>query len=198
MKTVNMLILICLLVAHPLQAGVVRITFDPPTSSWPGSCVTIDEWVEKDVVFTSPNGLGHANGGGEWGPENGSAHLSLAVGETLVFRFTDWTAFELLTIDLAEYSIWDDQQEIVFVGHKTDDTTVTAEFMLDGVIDGIGPLADFETFSFGADFKDLKFVEVPSVIYSMDNVFLVPVPDLPTFMLLGLGTLILRNRRSSS
>ena len=154
---------------------------------------------EKDVIFTGPNGLGHANCGDDSRPDNGSAYLNLAGCDILTFRFVDWTPFQLQSVDLAEYAtIWDYPQTIIFVGHKTDDTTVTAEFMLDGVIDGTGPLADFETFSFGADFKDLKFVEVPSVGYSMDNVFLVPVPDLPTFILLGLSTLILRNRRSSS
>jgi hypothetical protein len=40
---------------------------------------------------------------------------------------------------------------------------------LDGVIDGTGPLADFQTFTFDAQFSGLSRVEVTPDLYSLDN-----------------------------
>ena len=179
-----------------VQAESIHITFDP--ASLPGGSGIIDNWTENGMLFTGPNGLGHRDFGKESYPYNGTATLAFMVGppQTMTFQFTNSTLFQLLSVDLAEYStLFDKPKNIIFVGHKNDGSTVTQIFTVDGIIDGTGSLEDFETFTFGNEFKDISYVEVPTLGYSLDNVFLSPVPEPTTFLLFGLGSLTLRKRR---
>lgn len=70
--------------------------------------------------------------------------------------------FGLVSVDLAEYSlVVSDPVAVRFVGYRFDGSIVTTDFTTDGVIDGTGPLADFQAFYFDSRFADVLRVEVP-------------------------------------
>ena len=77
-----------------------------------------------------------------------------------------------------------------FVGYRQDGTIVTADLTTDGVIDGTGPLADFQTFQFGPEFSGLTRVEIPTYGWSLDNLVL-SVPEPSSVSLLFVGGLVL-------
>jgi hypothetical protein len=61
-------------------------------------------------------------------------------------------------------------------------------FTTDGIIDGTGPLPDFQTFYFGAEFSNLVRFDAPSHTYALDNlVFFDVIPEPGTWALLILG-----------
>ncbi len=62
-----------------------------------------------------------------------------------------------------------------FIGYHPDGSTVTTSFTTDGIIDGTGPLPDFQTFYF-TGFTDLTQVEIPASSWSLDNL-VVSVPE---------------------
>lgn len=127
-------------------------------------------------------------------PDDGSAYLQtlLVPAETLQFSFTNGSVFGLLSVDLAEYStVRPNAVTVQFVGYHPDGSTVTTSFTTDGIIDGTGPLADFQTFSFnGLIFTDLTRVEIPTSGWSLDNL-VVFVPEPSGGALLALGGLLL-------
>jgi len=138
-------------------------------------------------------------GGVEWFPQNGTAYVFASRFDTLAGargQVPVPSRFGLHAVDLAEFStLYDYPAVIEFVGYRTDGTVVTTQFTTDGVIDGTGPLADFETFYFDARFDDLIRFEVPSYGYSLDNlVFWDVVPEPTTASLLALGGLLLAAR----
>ncbi len=67
-------------------------------------------------------------------------------------------------MDLSEYStvFAGDILQIRFDGTKTDGKLVRATFLLDGIIDGAGPINDFQTFYFDSSFTDLATVSLYS------------------------------------
>jgi hypothetical protein len=70
-----------------------------------------------------------------------------------------------------------------FVGYRHDGSIVTTDFTTDGIIDGTGPLPDFQTFNFDQTFRDLDLVETPSQPWSLDNVVVtIPEPSAATFV----------------
>jgi len=135
--------------------------------------------------------LSHAGGGVSWFPENGSAYLLVPSFESLAFSSYFGTHFNLISVDLAEWSTGVPSPVTAsFNGIKADGSVVSTSFTTDGVIDGTGPLADFQTFHFDSRFRDLVRVESPSWGYAIDNVtmdFVIPEPA--SGMLLGLGLL---------
>jgi len=60
----------------------------------------------------------------------------------------------------------------------------------DGIIDGTGPLADFQTFHFGSGFTSLDRVEIPTYGWSLDNL-IVAVPEPSVLGLFAFGALLL-------
>ena len=120
-------------------------------------------------------------------PENGTAYLQATLGDSLTFNFADGSAFNLVSVDLAEYStVVPDAVTVHFVGFRHDGTIVTTDLRTDGIIDGTGPLADFQTFYFGSPFTGLDRVEIPTYGWSLDNLIMtVPEPGASELMLLG-------------
>jgi hypothetical protein len=119
-------------------------------------------------------------------PENGTVYLQAGLGSTLMFSFLDGTVFNVVSVDLAEYSTVVPVLTVPFVGYRHDGSVVTTNMTPDGIIDGTGPLADFETFYFDDRFTDLDRVEIPTHGWSLDNL-VVSIPEPATGALLLAG-----------
>jgi len=153
--------------------------------------------IDPDAPFS---GFGRVGSGNPLRPDNGSAYLRAALGKTLKFGFVDGSLFDLVSVDLAEYStVVPNAVTVRFVGYRSDGSTVIRNLTTDGIMDGTGPLADFETFNFGPEFSGLNRVEIPTFGWSLDNlVVYVPEPGSVTLLLAGgllIGALKLRDRR---
>ena len=157
-------------------------------------------WFRPLGVVEPGNGF-ISNGGGVTGtPDNGTACVQTSLGDSLVFSFTNGGLFDLLSVDLGEYStVVPDAAAVRFIGYRPDGSTVTRNLTTDGIIDGTGPLPDFQTFAF-TGFTGLSRVEVPGFGWSLDNLRVTPVPEPATGVLVfagGVAVLVGRVRRPS-
>jgi len=111
-----------------------------------------------------------------------------------MFSFLDGSVFDLVSVDLAEYStVFPTPLTVPFVGYRVDGSVVNGSFTTDGIIDGTGPIADFETFTFGPEFSNLLRIEIPTYGWSLDNLRLnrvIPEPNAASFVILGGGFLL--------
>jgi hypothetical protein len=180
--------------------GLLTITFDGSPEQPPGTAYTVTDYTELGMSFTPvPESFGF----GRVGPstlgfaDNGTVHLKAAFGDSLMFSSTSSLLFVLVSVDLGEYStVVPDPVTVQFVGYRHDGSMVTTDFMTDGVIDGTGPLADFETFYFDTkEWSGLDRVEIPTYGWSLDNL-VVSVPEPSSILLALAGGLLLWMRRS--
>ena len=82
----------------------------------------------------------------------------------------DQAGFSVLAVDLAEYSfLFAEPMNVTFTGYHSDGSTVVQTFLLDGVMDGPGLVADFQTFQFNSGFTNLVLLEGSSGAWHMDN-----------------------------
>ncbi|MFH1497165.1 MAG: S8 family serine peptidase [Verrucomicrobiota bacterium] len=123
-------------------------------------------------------------------PLNGSYYVRVLSSDGgLVFSHKDNLPFQVHQIDLAEYSsVYRYPKSVAFTGYRADGTTVTTSFTTDGVMDGTGPLNDFQTFSFPNTFQNLVKLVAANPPYMIDNIVvtlegqetpLPPDPSLP-------------------
>jgi len=105
-----------------------------------------------------------------------------------MFNNLDGSPFSLFAVDLAEYStVVPDAVSVSFTGYHSDGSTISTSFVTDGIIDGTGPLKDFETFNFGPGWTDLTRVEIPTDGWSLDNLVVsVPEPSVPVLFVVGM------------
>jgi hypothetical protein len=182
--------------------GTMSFTFDGPPSIAAGTATVVQQYAESGVSFTpidpSAPWSGFVRMGtptpakDPWYPNNSTAYLQALAGNTLKFAFFDGTPFNLFAVDLAEYATnFAYPLTVHFVGYTQDGSVVTTDLTTDGVIDGVGPLADFQTFHFGPEWSGLSRVEIPTDGWSLDNLVLsVPEPAPAGLMLGALGTLM--------
>jgi len=186
--------------------GTLQITFDgPPVIPYNASHL-VSSYFESGMLVSPLKGsdsfgrVGAASGSvypRSGLPDDGSAYLATPLGASLMFSSTGGSPFGLVSVDLAEYSTVFANQPVTvsFVGYYSDGGTVTTSFTTDGIIDGTGPLADFQTFNFNSkDWSGLTRVEIPSYGWSLDNL-VVTVPEPGVFSLFGLGTFAMIARR---
>ena len=119
-----------------------------------------------------------------------------------MFGLYDGSVFDLVSVDLAEYStVVPAAVTVPFIGYRPDGNTVVGSFTTDGIMDGNGPLADFQTFYFDSRFRGLTRVEIPAYGWSLDNLFVsVPEPSAGGLLFLGaaLGGLRFFRRKQSA
>lgn len=184
----------CLSVAAATYGqGVIQITFDGPPEAPPGSSISLQNYYEAGMLFTPippQHDFSRVGTGYPADPQDGTAYLRAALTQSLVFNFTNGSVFDLLSVDLAEYSTGQQYPVAVqFIGYHPDGSSVTTSFTTDGIIDGTGPLADFQTFNF-TGFTDLSRVEIPTYGWSLDNL-VVSTPEPASSAVLALGGLLL-------
>jgi hypothetical protein len=167
------------------------VTFDGQPTVPPGWDIGVTNYYEHGIKFTplrSGDQFGRAGGGVPGFPEDGSAYLIAGLGDSLAVSSVNGAPFGLVSVDLAEFSTFYPYPKTVqFGGYLTDGKTVTTEFTTDGIIDGTGPLADFQTFYFDSQFADVVRVEVPGYGWSLDNMVFRTVPEPSTCALMILG-----------
>jgi len=182
------------------------ITFDGPPVIQPGWIVGVTYYYEDSMSFAPINDgdqFGRSGGDVPFFPENGTAYIQQALGDSLTgyrAQLPTPSQFGLYSVDLAEFStLYNYPWTVEFIGYRPDGSTVTIDFTTDGIIDGTGPLPDFQTFYFDDRFSDLVRFEVPDHRFAMDNlVFFDVVPEPSSFaLLLAGGALVwtLRRRR---
>jgi hypothetical protein len=188
------------------RAVEYSIGFEGPPEQPPGTDYGIYEYAESGFLFTPlgvpqpGNTFGRVRSGDLRDPDN-SGHYLRSMGEGIQFSLNTGSLFGLVSLELAEYStVASDAATVEFVGYRYDGSIVRQTFTTDGIIDGTGPLADFETFTFGSEFNDLLRVEVPpSFGWSLDNIAVtVPEPGAVSLGALGLVALWWRRRQGSS
>jgi len=195
------LILVC---SSALTVGLSQtttITFDGEPPQPRGTQSGSGRYEESGTVFQQ-GGRGQVsrNGGGlPLYPENGTAYLQIGGESEVELALLSGLPFSLTSIDLAEYStVYPGPQPVFIQGYRADGQGVSTTFMLDGVIDGTGPLPDFETFAFDPTFADVTRVLFPPGV-SIDNVVFTPVPEAKTGTLIvaGLAAMIALRWRSA-
>ena len=173
------------------QGLVVTVTFDGPPAVAVGSAVSVSNYQELGFNFQSINAGGSVGRVGSspryFRPDNGTAYLQAAFTQSLMFSRLDGGTFDFISVDLAEYStVVPDAVTVQFIGYFAGGGTITTTLTTDGIIDGTGPLADFQTFYFQG-WNDLIRVEIPTYGWSLDNVVVGGVPEPSTFALVLLG-----------
>lgn len=123
-----------------------------------------------------------------------------AFGDSLAVGALGGSRFGAVSVELAEFStLYQEPLTVRFVGYRPDGSTVTTDFVTDGIIDGAGPVRDFETFYFDQRFADVFRIEVPTYGWSLDNmVFSTVIPEPGTSGLLVVGVALALFRRQTS
>jgi hypothetical protein len=196
MKTsIASLVFLCLGTLHSKGLAAV-ITFQPAPR--PGGGVILSQWVEQGYRFVTPQGVASNDMNDTGYPYNGTTYLQVLTNQTpLTIARVDSMPFNITSIDLAEYStVFTSPKTVTFTGNKAGGGTVNTTFVTDGIIDGNGPLVDFQTFTFPSTFSNLSSVTTTTATFSFDNVnvTIVPEPSGVAFLFAGVLMLITRRR----
>lgn len=151
-----------------LPPGTRIITFDAP--SFLGGQGTYKPYMEEqNMVIGSSGGVSIQGAYNTGYPNNGTLYVRTLAADFTV-RHREALPFTILALDLSEYStVYAYPQTVVFTGHKVDGSTVTQSFRTDGIIDGTGPLDDFQTFTFNSSFINLTKVVANTSLFMADN-----------------------------
>lgn len=184
---------LCCVAAQCHGQGTLHITFDGPPVIPPGAAYTVTNYYESGMSFSPISGsygFTRVGAGYPGDPQDGTAYLRAAFTQALMFRFTNGSAFDLVSVDLAEYSTaFQYPVTVHFVGYRSDGSMVSADVTTDGSIDGTGPLADFQTFNFQG-WTGLSRVEIPTDGWSLDNLMVTSIPEPASCALLLAGGLL--------
>jgi PEP-CTERM motif len=203
----RVLTLVALLVAGNIgNAYAAVITFEDLAVA-PGTITNEGDLVSGGFLFDTLADHSHrANRNAD--ADNGSTYMGIddvAGDNPTTFSRTGGGAFALTSIDIAEWLAGDAYaRQIQVTGNLFGGGTVSALLTLDGIFDGIGPLADFQTFTFGAAWGNLSSVVLKGIgspsffgqdYFAIDNIGVEVVPEPGTLSLVGLGFAYLFGRR---
>jgi subtilisin family serine protease len=153
-----------------LPAGARVLGFDPPHFTG-GPSMYNPYLEEQNFVVGTDGGIYVQSSYTASYPNNGSYYARSITGESnLTVRHRENLPFTMLAVDLSEYASGYPAKTVTFVGHKVGGGTVTQSFATDGVIDGTGSLADFQTFTFNSSFTNLTKVVATSSPFMIDNI----------------------------
>jgi hypothetical protein len=108
----------------------------------------------------------------------------------------DCSPFDLFKIDVAEPHPGSGPVTMIFLGTTSGGESLEFNFVTDGIVDGVGGEADFETVVFPDTFRDLASVAVidaaPYLGVAIDNIIVEPeIQPAPALAPLSLGMLAL-------
>lgn len=120
-------------------------------------------------------------------PSNGGNYLRVMFADGgVVFEHKDHLPFDAISVDLSEYStVFAYPGTITFRGYLANGQVVSQDLVTDGVVDGTGPLTDFQSFTFNSSFRDVVKLEALSSVVMIDNLVVVlkgqetPLPAAP-------------------
>ena len=167
--------------------GTFTVTFDGAPTNYPISGLAEPtNYYEAGMSFTpAPPGTSFYR---EW-PQNAFSYNGTIFiwggrsWQPLRFGFTNGTAFQMVSVDLGDFSF--STTSVQFVGYKQGAGTVTTNFLVDWRADGPGGVSDFRTFLFGPEFSNLDHVEVPTIPWVLDNVvFNIPEPSVGALLVI--------------
>ncbi len=195
MKRLSGLLLAGVLLLPQIATAYTVINWDAYPGS--GSQIFLEGRMEQDFFFNTPDGVVLRNSGYSAGyPDNGTSYLqATSTQQPMDITQIRGVLFSLYSVDLAEYStVYAMTYNITFTGHCNDGGTVSQTFQLDGIVDGTGPLVDFQTFYFSPDFHDLLGVTIEDPRFSMDNLQIqvgaIPEPAVGTLLATGMAGFI--------
>ena len=140
-------------------------------SAGPNTGISIASYTEGGLYFATPTRFSQVGPNTGNRPNNGTTHLApLSNERPLTITRPGGGTFSLISVDLAEYrTVFPTAKDIPWTGTTATGQTVTTTFRIDGVIDGTGPTADFQTFTFPATFQNLVSASITVDLYAMDN-----------------------------
>lgn len=155
-----------------LPAGTRILTFDPP--NFLGGPANYNPYLEEQNFVVSTATGAYVQGAYTAAyPNNGTFYARSLSSETnFTVRHRETIPFTILSADLSEYATGNLAKTVNFIGYKVGGETVSQSFRTDGVIDGTGPLADFQTFNFNSTFTNLTKVVVGTTGFMIDNLAL--------------------------
>lgn len=129
-------------------------------------------WGEFEYRFTIPdNGWIWLDTGGAIGATNGTRFMAGGDDDIgLSLTHLDGLAFDLMELDLAEYNTLEVPEPVRFEGRKDDGTVLSFTVPLDGVIDGNGPIDDFQKVTFPPEWTGLVELRILSSGWAIDNI----------------------------
>jgi len=176
------------LVAQCAAQGTMQFRFEGRA---PGTWITGSEYHESGMRFWipyGPEGVALLGAGVSWAPDNGTGHLETSGGERLRFGFTNGMHFNLASFDLAEDRMIAVPFEVV--GYKDMGVMVSQSFTTDGIMDGPGGQADFQTFQFDSRFVNVYQIDIITSRWALDNLVVSGVPEPTAGGLAALGAAI--------
>jgi hypothetical protein len=158
----------------------IHITFDGQPLQPPQTAYTVQTYSESGVSFWShADGFTRVGAGLSGRPQNGTAYVSLALGQSLGLDAPGVASFRMSSVDLAGYSTVVPDVTAYFTGYRADGSIVQTNFAASGIT--------FQTYYFGSDWSDLTRVEVPD-FGSLDNL-VISIPEPSTSALAILASL---------
>jgi hypothetical protein len=204
--------LFLLLLSAAARSAPVVLDMEGPPIQPPNTSFAINQYFEEGfhlrpfgpIDTTPPFRLGRTGpGGSAFLPQNGGTYLQLGNSSSLVVSKTDGTPFDVLRVDLAEYStVFPFPAQIGFRGFQANNSFADVFFTTDGIIDGAGSLPDFQTFTFPSSFSRIVRLESLTTTYSLDNLVVDPTSVIPepstVFVGISLVSLVACRRRPGS
>lgn len=147
-----------------VDSGAERlITFDRP--SFLGGEGSYAPFLEVQFMRISPNTGGvylQDEATGSLWPDNGTTYARFVSGQSpFEIKHSQDLPFDLLSLDVSEYSTASPTPvSLQLVGLLAGGGTVSHNLVTDGIFDGGGPLADFQTVTLPATFRNLSRVTV--------------------------------------
>jgi len=194
---------VVLIGAFVARANAVVINFEDIAAA-PGTDFIEANETSAGFFFTSPSNHIHRDNAGSNSSfaDNGSTYLLIHdnggqnPNNALTMATVSGATFSINGLDLSEGFLGFGADSVHVLGNLFGGGTISTDFVLDGIIDGNGPLNDFEHVSFGAGWTNLTSVTFSGVAgtvnehaFAVDNIEVdrANVPEPSLVLLLGIG-----------